>query len=176
MYKNIRIFLSKTLITTIITLILLIFMKASGTFKKSFYKYVFETNFSFTKVSNLYNKYFGSIIEFPVYKDKTVFNEKISYSKKEKYLDGVKLSVGSNYLVGIQESGIVVFAGFKENYGNVVIIQQVNGIDMWYGNLTSYDVKLYDYVKKGSVLGEVSDYLYIVYKKDGNILNYEDYI
>ena len=47
---------------------------------------------------------------------------------------------------------------------------------MWYGNISNTSVKLYDYVKKGDILGEVNDYLYLVYKKNGNILNYEDYI
>lgn len=176
MHKNIKKYISKTLITIIITLILLIFMKASSSFKNIFYKYVYDTNFSFTKVSNLYNKYFGSVLSLPTYNEKTVFNDKINYNDKEKYYDGVKLSVDKNYLVNVQESGIVVFVGDKENYGNVIIIQQVNGIDMWYGNISNTSVKLYDYVNKGDILGEVSNYLYLVYKKDGNILNYEDYI
>ena len=38
------------------------------------------------------------------------------------------------------------------------------------------NVKLYDYVTKGSLLGEIDEYLYLVYKKDGNILNYEEYL
>ena len=88
----------------------------------------------------------------------------------------MKLSVDKNYLVNVQESGIVVFIGNKDNYGNVIIVEQVNGIDMWYGNISNTSVKLYDYVKKGDILGEVNDYLYLVYKKNGNILNYEDYI
>lgn len=155
---------------------MLIFMKASSKFKQIFYKYVFDTNISFTKISKLYNKYFGNIIEIPIYKEQSVFNEKINYTNKEKYYDGVKLEVGKDYLVQSQESGIVVFIGEKENYGNVVIIQQVNGIDMWYGNMNNIDVKLYDYIEKGRVIGSVNDNLYIVYKKDGNVLNYEDYI
>ena len=109
MHKNIKIYISKTLITIIITLILLIFMKASSSFKNIFYKYVYDTNFSFTKVSSLYNKYFGNVLSLPTYNDKTVFNDKINYSNKEKYYDGVKLSVDKNYLVNVQESGIVVF-------------------------------------------------------------------
>lgn len=176
MNKKIKIYLSKTLITIIITLILLILMKSSSTFKNSFYKYVYDTNFSFTKVSNLYNKYFGSILEIPTFKEQTVFNEKIDYKEKEKYYDGVKLKIDKNYLVSSQESGIVVFIGNKENYGNVIIIEQVNGIDIWYGNIDNVNVKLYDYVSSGTPLGEASDYLYLVYKKNGNYLNYEDYI
>ena len=173
---NIKIFISKTLITIIITLVLLIIMKSNSCFKTNFYKYVYDTNFSFTKISNLYNKYFGNIIEIPTYKEETVFNEKINYQDKEPYLDGVKLKVDKNYSVINQEKGMVVYIGKKENYGNVIIIEQTNGIDVWYGNIENVDVILYDYVEAGKVLGEVHDYLYLVYKKDGNTLNYEDYI
>ena len=176
MNSRIKIYLSKTLITVIITLVFLILIKANNKFKNNFYKYVFDNNFSFSTISNIYNKYFGNIIEIPTFNDKTVFNEKINYKSKEKYLDGVKLEVDKNYLINAQESGIVVFVGEKENYGNVIIIQQINGIDMWYGNINNSNVKLYDYVEKGKAIGDVSDYLYLVYKKNGNILNYEDYI
>ncbi len=176
MNRRLKIYFSKVLITVIITLILLIVMKANSGFKSIFYKYVYDTNFSFSYISNIYNKYFGNIIEIPTYKDKTVFNEKINYTGKEKYLDGVKLSVGNNYLVNALESGMVVFIGNKDNYGDVVIVEQVNGVDLWYGNMNDVNVKLYDYIEKGNVIGEVNDFLYLVFKKSGNILNYEDYI
>lgn len=176
MSRTIKIYISKILITVIITLILLIIMKSSNAFKNKFYTYVYNSNFSFTEVTNLYNKYFGSIIEIPVYEDKKVFNEKINYKDKEKYLDGVKLKVDKNYLVNAQESGLIVFVGNKEGYGNVIIVQQVNGIDVWYGNISNVNIKLYDYVEKGTILGNANDYLYLVYKKGGNVLNYEDYI
>ena len=80
-----------------------------------------------------------------------------------------------NYLIPINESGIIVFIGEKEGYGNVVIVQRVDGVDEWYGNISNVNVKLYDYVKKGDLLGDTSDILYLVYKKDGNVLNYEEY-
>lgn len=176
MNKYIRIYISKILITVIITLVISILIKANYKYKNIFYKYIFDTNFSFTKVSSMYNKYFGSIIKIPTYNSKTVFNENLNYIEKEKYYDGVKLKVENNYVVTSQDSGIVVFIGNKDNYGKVVIIQQITGVDLWYGNINNTNVKLYDYVKKGDVIGEVVDYLYLVYKKDGKILNYEDFI
>ena len=179
MKKNINgtIFFTKLFISIIITLIILILIKASSDFKNNFYKQVYSTNISFTSLKKIYNKYIGNIdILDKVIKTEPVFSEKLTYSKKEKYLDGVDLIVGKNYLVPIEESGIVVFIGEKENYGNVVIIQRIDGIDEWYGNIDNVNVKMYDYVKKGQLLGEANDNLYLVYKKDGNVLNYEDYI
>ena len=75
------------------------------------------------------------------------------------------------------ESGIVVYIGDKDNYGHTIIIQQVNGIDLWYVGVNNSNLKLYDYIEKGSLIGEaLSNDIYLVYKKDGKVLNYEDYI
>lgn len=171
------IFFIKLLISIVITLIILIIIKSSSDFKNDFYKHVYSNNISFTKLKEVYNKYIGNSDIFDkVVKTEAVFNEKLTYNSQEKYLDGVKLSIDSNYLVPINESGIVVFIGEKENYGNTVIIQRIDGIDEWYGNIENVNIKLYDYVSEGELLGEASNNLYLVYKKDGNILNYEEYL
>lgn len=171
------IFFIKLLISIVITLIILIIIKSSSDFKNTFYKQIYSNNISFIKLKEVYNKYIGDFDIFDkVVKTETVFNEELIYNSSEVYLDGVKLSVSSNYLVPINESGIVVFIGEKENYGNTVIIQRIDGIDEWYGNVENVNVKLYDYVSEGELLGEANDNLYLVYKKDGNVLNYEEYL
>ena len=158
-------------------LVSLILIKSNKEFKTNFYKQVYGTNFSFSKINNLYNKYIGKLdIVDKVATTEPVFSEKLEYKKEEKYKDGVSLSVNKNYLVPIQESGVVVFIGEKEDYGNTVIIQRLDGIDQWYGNISNTDLKLYDYVKTGDLLGEADGTLYLVYRKNGKTLNYEDYI
>lgn len=172
-------FLIRTMITIIFVLITLIVLKDNTKLKTKFYKYVYEDNISFTTINSLYQKYFGSPIPFKKILDKEteqVFNENLKYSNQSKYLDGVNLEVGDNYLIPILESGMVVFIGEKEGYGNTVIIQQMNGVDVWYGNVQNVNVTLYEYVEKGKLLGEADKNLYLVFKKDGNVLNYEDYI
>jgi len=171
------IFFIKLLISIVFTLIILIIIKSSSDFKNKFYEKVYGNNFSFTYINKLYNKYIGDFDVFDnVVKTEKVFNEKLTYKDKEKYKDGVKLKVDTNYLVPIEESGIVVFIGEKEDYGNTVIIQRIDGVDEWYGNIENVNVKLYDYVTKGSLLGESNEELFLVYKKDGKVLNYEEYI
>lgn len=171
------VFFTKLFISVIITLIILILTKSSSKFKNSFYKQVYDNNFKFSYLNNLYNKYIGNINVFNnIVKTKAVFNEKLEYKNSSKYLDGVSLSVDSNYLVPVLESGIVVFMGEKEGYGNTIIVQRIDGIDEWYGNVENPNPKLYDYVKKGEVLAEASNKLYLVYKKNGEVLNYEEYI
>lgn len=171
------VFFMKLLISIVITLIILILIKANSNFKTTFYKKVYSDNISFTYLKKMYTKYIGDNEYLNKYvKQQTVFNEKLTYKSMEKYLDGVKLDVGEKYLVPIEESGIVVFIGEKEGYGNTVIIQRIDGIDEWYGNIENVNVKMYEYVNKNEMLGEANNNLYLVYKKDGNVLNYEDYI
>ena len=173
--------ITKFLITIVITLLALILLKSNNNFKTFFYKNIYDKNFSFSKVNKVYKDIFGTPIPFSnlLNKNKTslVFNEKLEYSDKSKYLDGVKLTVSNNYLVPTQVNGMVVFIGEKENYGKTVIISGTDGVDIWYSNMKTTSVKLYDYVEKGSLIGETNDTtLYLVYKKDGKVLNYEDYI
>ena len=74
-------------------------------------------------------------------------------------------------------SGIVVFSGNKDNYGYTTIIEQVDGIDIWYVGVNTNNLKLYDYVEKGSILGEANtNTIYIYYQKDGNFISYEEYL
>lgn len=169
--------ITKFLITIILTLVVLINIKGNNKFKDKFYNLVYENNFSFSTINSLYQKYFGNPIPFlDIVNTKTeqVFNEKLEYNKVEKYLDGANLTVSDNYLVPILESGLVVFVGERDGYNNTVIIQQIDGVDVWYGNIDNVSVGLYDYVEKGTLLGEVnSNNLYLVFKKDGNVLDYE---
>lgn len=172
MKNNALLFLSKLLICVVITLVILILMKSSNNFKTLFYKEVYNTNISFAPLNSFYNKYISNIVFFN--KTTPVFNEQLSYINKEKYKDGVKLELDNN-LVPVNESGVVVFIGEKEGYQNTIIIQRIDGVDEWYGGILNTNVSLYDYVEKGSLLGEAEKYLYLVYKKDGNVLNYEEY-
>lgn len=170
--------LNRILISGIILLVSLCFIKVNSDFKNWVNKNVYSTNFSFAKINKTYEKYFGTIFPNLSSSETTpVFNEELVYEKKEAYRDGVKLTVSNNYLVPILESGIVVFIGTKDNYGETIIIQQVNGIDLWYVGVKNSNVKIYDYVEKGSLLGEaISNEIYLYYQKSGEFLNYKDYL
>lgn len=168
-------------IVIIITLMTLIVLKSNSKLKTSFYKNVFDKNINFAKINRMFKDKFGSPIPFTdsIKKQETkeVFNEKLEYKDKSKYLDGVKLTVEKNYLVPNIKEGIVVFIGDKEKYGYTVIVQGIDGVDIWYSNIKSTSLKPYDYIKQGNLIGETSDTnLYLVYKRDGKVLNYEDYL
>ncbi len=175
---NIKKILSKLLITIIVTLLLLIGFKVSNTFKQQFNKYVYNTNFPFAKLKEMYQSYFGEdLVSKKIDTTTQVFSERLTYSSKNLYKDGVALTVSDHYMAPSLNSGIVVFIGDKENYQNTVIIQQMDGVDVWYGNMDTINVKLYDYVEKGTLVGEVKDKkLYLVFQKDGQFMDYKEYV
>ena len=156
--------LNKFCITIILVLILLIFIKSNSKLKVDFFNKVYSSNISFGYFNKIYDKYMKGE------ETKEVFNEKLDYINKEKYLEGVKLTFSSNTVISALESGVVVY---KNN--DTIIIQRIDGIDEVYANIKNTSVKLYDYIKKGDIIGEVDNTLYLSYRKDGIFLNYEDY-
>ena len=164
----------RTMICFVFVLLVLAISLMSETGRSYIKKYLLETNFEFSKINTLYNKYIGKLTDENT--EVVSGNQLLEYTSKEKYNDGVKLTVSENYNVNLLESGIVVYIGEKEGYGNTIIVQQSNGIDAWYGNIENVDVKMYDYIEKGTIIGNANKTLYLVFQKNGEILNYEDYI
>ena len=177
--KSIRSFISRVLVTIAIFLFGMILVKSDVSFKNKILDNVYNKQFKFVQLGEIYQKYFGNILSIDkvLVDEKTVFQEKLSYLKSSKYKDGVKLTVDENYMVPILESGIVIFLGEKEGYGNTVVVEQVDGIDVYYSNVSVSNIKLYDYVEKGELLGEAQDKkLYLLFQKDGKFLDYKEYI
>lgn len=177
--KSFQNFINRTLIVTILFLISLILIKSNLTFKNNVIKYVYEDSFKFTKFKSVYEKYFGKLLSIDkiTHKEEKVFDEKLDYQKANVYKDGVSLTVVENYMVPTLESGIIVFMGEKEGYGNTVIIEQIDGLDVWYSNIKSNNIKMYDYIEKGNLIGEVNGKkLYMVFQKEGKYLNYKEYL
>lgn len=177
--KSVRNFITRFLITVIIFLVGMILVKSNSDFKNVILDQIYNNNFKFTKIKDFYQKYFGNILSIDqlAVEEQPVFKEKLSYDKATTYLDGVKLKVSDHYMVPVLESGIVIFMGEKEDYGNTVVVEQIDGVDVYYSNILTDGIQLYDYVEKGSLLGEAQDKnLYLTFQKDGEYLNYKDYI
>ena len=171
--------INKFMLLIIIFLLAVILSKKDNKFKNNLIRYVYEDNLRFTKFKNIYEKYFGKILSVDkiIPKEEKVFNERLSYNKANVYKDGVLLNVDKNYMVPTLESGIVVFIGEKKDYGNTIIIEQIDGVDTWYCNIKTNNIKMYDYIEKGKLLGEVeNNKLYMVFQKDGKYLDYKEHI
>lgn len=171
-------FINKCLSAILIGIIALIVMEYSPKFKTFMHDEILNKNISFGFIGKIYNKYFGSVLpENSNDNVVKVFNEKINYSKIEKNQDGVLLTVNKNYLVPAINSGVVVFIGDKDNLGKVIVIEQVDKTTITYGNILNTSLKLYDYVEKGSFIGEIKDTnLYLSILKDNEYIDVETYI
>jgi len=177
--KYLRSLIFRCLAVIIIFLCLAIFTKTNKQYKDLIVKNLYQEDISFVKIKNLYNKYLGGIVPLDKISPNItpVFNEELEYISEIEYHDGVKLEVNDKYLVPTLEEGMVVYIGEKENYGNVVIIEGIDGIDIWYGFMESTTVKLYDYIEKNTYLGQTKDnYLFLGYAKDGNFLDYKEHL
>lgn len=175
--KYIKNLVIRVVIVAILFLSMSIACKSSSVLKDKIYNYFYTDDISFTKIKKMYDKYLGGVIPLKTnLSTEKVFNEALKYNSSSIYYDGVKLSVSNNYLVPSIDEGMVVFIGNKENYGNTVIIENLDGVYIWYGNIVNSSLKLYDYVEKGSLIGEANKELYLVFSKEDKYLNYEEYL
>lgn len=172
------IFLNKFLITCLVTIICLICFKKNSSLKELFHDKVLSVNFNFAFFNEVYEKYLGGVLPFSDFLPSSapVFNEKLVYSDSKPYLDGVSLSIGDDYMVPSLDTGLVIFVGEKEGYGKTIIVQGTDGVDIWYSNMKDINVKIYEYINKGDNVGGCSSDLILVFKKDGNVLDYQKYI
>ncbi len=169
-------FLLRLLITSLLTIVVLIVVKSNSNFKNTVYQYLYVDSWNFAMFNEWYEDTLGEFFPFES-TEIAVFNEELIYDGANLYKDGVRLKVDSNYLVPAFESGIIIFIGEKEDYGNTIIVQQIDGINLWYSNITNNNLKMYDYVDKGMLLGEVIDNnLYLIFEKEGEFLDYTKYI
>ena len=169
--------LVKTLIVVVLFLASLIYIKQSDKNKNNFKNVVYNNSLSFAKIYNVYKKYLGDVIPFKnIFKDNTklVSSEKLTYKSITKKDNGYLLSISNNYTVSSITSGIVIENKKDSNYINMITVQDKNGLNITYGILNDINVKLYDYIEKGEIIGVASDKLYLSFKKDNKYLSYEE--
>ena len=176
--KYIKILFTRVLLSIILFLISSIYINYSDKNLLNYKKYLYNKTFNFAYVNNLYNKYLGGILPFKnLYKDQVVSTEVLDFSNRCDYLDGVSVSLNSYSLIKTFSSGIVVYLGEKEGFNKTIIIQGSDGIDYWYGNLENINISLYDYLEENVILGNPSNgELYLKFVKDGEVLDYEEFI
>lgn len=159
--------LNKVCLSIIFMLSSLIFVEY-GNNRELYKNNVLENNISFSKLRSYYDKYFvGKKDE--VSKDDVLVSNELDYEIVDGRYKYFKEEVNAI------ESGIVVFVGEKDNLGNTFIVQGVDGVDVWYSNLSEVKVSLYDYVSNNDLLGLSSEYYLISLYKDGNLITYEEY-
>ena len=132
--KSIKNFISKFLLAIIFFLSSIIFTNINDKNLLLYKEYVLTESLPFTKIKGWYEELFGEVLP----KDdnnKMVIKGHLVYKNIENYKDGEVLTLTTNTLINSLQSGIVVYCGEKDDFGNTVIIQGVDGVDIWYGNL-----------------------------------------
>ncbi len=166
---------TKILLSVIFVLASTIYMKLQPENKELFKNVVFEKNLAFTKANEWYSKTFGNILP-TVSEPKEVMASSTTPNEVTPYLDGYAVSTEKGSVIQNISSGLFVFQGEKEGYGNTYILQGVDGVDIWYGGIKDSDLSLYDYVDAGTILGvSEEDTYYLVFQKDGQFLSYDEY-
>ena len=156
--------ISKLFTVIIFTMLVVIISNYSTTFRNFIINDVLNNTMDFSKINKLINTASN------VFKKDEVVSVLSEVDSSSKYLDGLKYKVTKNSEITIKESGIVTYIGEKKGYNNTVIIQQSNGYYAWYGNIKE-SIKLYDYVEKGSVIGNslTEEYYYALFKDDKKV-------
>lgn len=167
---------TRTLLSVILVLLCAIFVNSSDANLLIFKNKLFNETLAFTKINSLYAKYFGDIIPEKVTNSIPVFENTPDTSTIEQEGNSYFVSLNSN-TYSFLESGVVVFLGEKEGFGKTMIVQGIDGVDIWYSNLENYNVSMYDYVEKGNIVGEFHEQkALLTFMENGEYIGYEKYI
>jgi stage IV sporulation protein FA len=123
-----------------------------------------EKEFQFAAVSSWYEERFGKPLALLPVKEQADENEiaehqyAIPASSRivENFQESgqhIIIETGAEAEVTAMGEGLVHFVGNKEGFGKTVIIQHADQSESWYGNLSAVNVKLYEYIGKGTGVG-----------------------
>lgn len=153
----------KTLLSKLFTIVIFsMLIVAISNYSDSFRNFLINNVLNKTMDFSAFNKLVNNVTS--VFKNDEVVPVMKETSSCEKYLDGIKCINSGNVIV--KDGGIVTYIGEKEGYNNTIIIQQSDGYYAWYGNIKE-NVKLYDYLESGTVIGtSENEYYYVLLKDD----------
>ena len=106
--KYIKSFIVRSMVAVILFLSISIVCNFSDKNLLWFKNNIYNNNINFTFFNKIYKKYIDKYLPFDVYDEKIVMSDKLVYTSKEKYLNGVKLNVGNKYNIYSLSGGIVV--------------------------------------------------------------------
>lgn len=167
-------FLFKTFAAACLILIVAIIFRNESSMldpARHFVKKSMEQDFQFAAVAVWYEKQFGKPLALlPLSIDKETASKENEDNKQqyalpvsgtivesfEKNGQGIMIETGKDAEVEVMNEGIVRFAGVDDRHGKTVIIQHADKTETWYGDLDEIQVNLFDYIKKGTVVGTVS--------------------
>lgn len=171
-----RKYINNLLLRTIISIILffiMFFLLNNETIYKYINPIVFDNTIDFTYIRSKTNKLLGRITK----KDYFVASERLEYKSVKKVDNSFKFITDKFYVINNLKSGVVTFIGNIDSLGESVIVKGDDGFDYYYSNIENINVKMYDYIDKGVIIGSTIDnYFLLTIVKDNKYYNYEDFI
>lgn len=76
--------------------------------------------------------------------------------------------------VKVLSEGTIIYVGHQDILQDYVIIQGINGVKVTYGKIGDMQVKLYDYVHVGDILGTYDANVILIFEYDGKEISYEE--
>lgn len=166
--------LLKCLLTIILVLIGLIFIKIDDNNKTIIKKYVYTDSISFSYLYKIYKKHLGDFIPFKnFYKEniKKVSKKDFNYKNVAKKDNGYLFEVDPLTLIYAFKGGLVI-----EKTDKKIKVQTEDDIYFVYENLSNIKVNIYDKLEDYELIGEANNNLLLtIYKKD-EYLSYEEFI
>jgi stage IV sporulation protein FA len=136
---------------------------------KQFVVKTMETEFQFAAVSDWYEKQFGKPLALLPVKTEEPAQENTNNGTQyalpasgrilEDFGDnGQKITIetGKDALVEAMNEGLVTFVGTKDGFGKTIIIQHGDKSETWYGNLSDFEVNVYEYIDAGAKVGKAT--------------------
>jgi len=125
-----------------------------------------DKDFQFAKVANWFSTNTGnlySFLPFDLNKPNDTVEQVTAIPVSGRLLESFKKN-GKGIIVETVldknveaiDAGVVIFVGEDLTHGKTVIVQQADGMDVWYGELQEIYVTLYEHVQKGQALGQVT--------------------
>lgn len=128
-------------------------------------KKLLTQDFDFNKISQDITKWFSPFLQLEKL-------EEVANTIEYELIDKNNFKSNSNE-VCILDEGTVVYVGNQEILQDYVIIQGVSGIKITYGKLSECNLKLYDYVHVGDIIGAYNENLILVFEYEGKEISYE---
>jgi murein DD-endopeptidase MepM/ murein hydrolase activator NlpD len=103
------------------------------------------------------------------------------FDGKRRFHNGVDIAAPEGTPVKSVETGKVIFAGREKGYGNLIILEHINGYKTYYAHLKEVKVKKGDIIGKNEIIGNVGmtgratgPHLHFEIRKGGYIFNPEE--
>lgn len=170
--KRISLWRTLSLLCMIFSMIMGFLIYAKKDENANFLKEHFNVEASFTNMNQNISSFLNSIFNFDIFKSSTggdqMVDATVSYIN-----EGNNLYSSEGNQVSMLKNGTILFTS-SDNDGKIIITSYDNGVVATYFMLSSLEVKVYDYLKQGDIIGTYEGQFKVLFSKDNKLISYEE--